>query len=198
MLLGTESLDSLYQSVISRPPWKLLESDFALSTRIFIIGNGGNLAVADHMAVDITRLSGKLAIAPGSGILATSLIGDSSINDWFINWFKSYTSSDSPDVLASSVIIGVSSSGTASNIVNCLAYAHSLGVKSHLLSSRTIPDHYVPYNNISIGTDFYHTGEVISLLLGYQLIHSAGSVCPRISTSLGSPSFDRLVNPVGH
>ena len=144
----------------------------------------------------ILRLSGKLAIAPGSGILATSLIGDSSINDWFTNWFKSYTKSDTPDSLASSSIIGVSSSGTASNIVDCLSYAKSIGVKSHLLSSRSISTNSLPFNTVSIGTDFYHTGEVISLLLGYQLIHSAGSVCPRISVSAGAPSFDRLVNPV--
>ena len=43
---------------------------------IYVLGHGGNLAIADHAAVDITRLSNgtKNAMCPGSGIVATSLI----------------------------------------------------------------------------------------------------------------------------
>ena len=64
-----------------------------------------------------------------------------------------------------------------------------------MLSSRSldgIAKH--EYNTVEIGTDYYHTGEVLSLMLGYQLIHGSGSMCPSISQKVGKPSFDKLVN----
>ena len=48
-------------------------------------------------------------------------------------------------------------------------------------------------NIIQLGTDFYHTGEVLSLMLFYQLIHGSGKECPSISKKINEPSFDRLV-----
>ena len=63
-LLPTESLDQLLDNVLASKAWSQAQSDFNASKLVFIIGNGGNLAVADHMSVDITRLSSKLAITP--------------------------------------------------------------------------------------------------------------------------------------
>ena len=51
-----------------------------------IVGNGGNLAVADHAAIDVARLTNKAAFAPGSGILASSLIHETSHDQWVKNW----------------------------------------------------------------------------------------------------------------
>ena len=192
-LLPTESLDSLLGDVVESNEWKRAQKDFNEVEVIYVVGNGGNLAVADHGAVDITRLSDKLAIAPGSGILATSIIGDSSFNDWFTNWLSAniQPSSRRND---KSMVIGVSSSGTASNIVKCLEYADSNGMKTLMIASRKIKKHK-SINTVCIGTDFYHTGEVVSLMLFYQLIHGSGSTCPSISEKIGGPSFDRLVQP---
>ena len=57
---------------------------------IFILGHGGNLAVADHASADISRLSNgtKNAQAPGSAIVATSLINDTSFDDWMVQWLR--------------------------------------------------------------------------------------------------------------
>ncbi len=194
-LLPTEPLDTLLGKVLISESWKKAQSDFNSSKTVFIIGNGGNLAVADHMSVDITRLSTKLAIAPGSGIVATSVIGDTSIDTWFMSWIKAYFKNLSNTDYEKTMIIGISSSGTASNICSCLSYSHQLGVKALMLSSRSldgIAKH--EYNTVEIGTDYYHTGEVLSLMLGYQLIHGSGSMCPSISQKVGKPSFDKLVN----
>ena len=49
---------------------------FDNASKIALIGNGGNLAVADHAAVDTSRLTNKLGLCPGSGILASSLLYD--------------------------------------------------------------------------------------------------------------------------
>ena len=182
------------KEVLSTKEWEKAQDDFNKSTTIYIIGNGGNLAVADHGAVDITRLSKKLAIAPGSGIVATSVIGDSSIDTWFLNWLKAHLDVVSPQDISKSMVIGVSSSGTASNICSCLFYAKSIGMNTLMLSGRSEVKDLHTFNTVELGTDYYHTGEVISLLLFYQLIHGSGSSCPSISQKVGKPSFDRLVN----
>jgi phosphoheptose isomerase len=52
------------------------------ASKIALIGNGGNMAVAQHMASDIYRHTGKFCFAPDS-INLTALGGD---NDWKEPW----------------------------------------------------------------------------------------------------------------
>ena len=196
-ILPTESLDRLLEKILKSPSWYQAQEDFNNSKVIYIIGNGGNLAVADHGSVDITRLSSKLAIAPGSGIVATSVIGDTSIDTWFLNWLKAHLDIQTNLEKSNHMVIGISSSGTAKNICSCLSYAESKSLKTLMISARNLKgiiDH--SFNCVELGTDYYHTGEVLSLLLFYQLIHGSGSKCPSISGKVGKPSFDRLVNAV--
>ena len=194
-LLPTESLDKLLSNVVSNNKWGEAQRDFNASKVVYIIGNGGNLAVADHASVDITRLSGKLGIAPGSGILATSVIGDSSFDDWFTNWLNAHTFNLELKQLSESMVIGVSSSGIARNVSKCLLRATDLGMKTLMISARNIIEEDRRFRTVCIGTDYYHTGEVVSLILFYQLIHGSGSSCPRISSKIGKESFDRIINP---
>lgn len=193
-LLPTESLDELLTNVLETPEWDKAQEDFNKSKIIFIVGNGGNLAVADHGSVDITRLSDKLAICPGSGILATSVIGDSCIDRWFYNWLNAHIKVISREELTNCMAIGISSSGTASNINSCLELASNNGMKTLMISARNLKETSNNLNTIQLGTDYYHTGEVLSLMLFYQLIHGSGKECPSISKKLHEPSFDRLVN----
>jgi hypothetical protein len=194
-LLPTESLDMLVSDVVSNRNWVEAQRDFNASKVVYIIGNGGNLAVADHASVDVTRLSGKLGIAPGSGILATSVIGDSSFDDWFTNWLNAHTCNLEQKQLSESMVIGVSSSGTARNVCKCLLRATELGMKALMISARNTIDGASQYRTVCIGTDYYHTGEVVSLMLFYQLIHGSGASCPTISGKIGRESFDRIINP---
>jgi hypothetical protein len=52
------------------------------------------MGVADHTAVDMTRLSNgtKNAMCPGSCIVATSLINDTSFDQWMVAWLQQRTS----------------------------------------------------------------------------------------------------------
>ena len=61
------------------------QKDFNKSKIIFIVGNGGNLAVADHGSVDITRLSDKLAICPAVEYWPHLLLGTVALI-YFYNW----------------------------------------------------------------------------------------------------------------
>ncbi len=85
---GFDKFSEVFSSVCNSETWKRCQEDFNNSNRIFNVGNGGNLAVCDHGAIDISRLSNKSAKAPGSGILASSLINDASHDLWVKNWLS--------------------------------------------------------------------------------------------------------------
>ena len=107
-----EALDSVVRS----KEWLKAQEDFTKSSRVLTVGNGGNLAVCDHGAIDIARLTDKQAVAPGSGILASSLINDTSHDLWVRNWLAISIRGLKEENLKESMIIGVSSSGYSKNI----------------------------------------------------------------------------------
>ena len=57
-------------------------SAFAIAEKIALIGNGGNLAICQHMASDIYRHTNKFCFAPDS-VNLTAIGGDS---DWKKPW----------------------------------------------------------------------------------------------------------------
>ena len=101
---------------------------------------------------------------------------------------------DDSNSLSDLLVIGISSSGPASNIVNALNLANEKGTKTCMISARKLQENFHNFNTVELDVDYYHSGEVLSLLLTYQLIHGSGFSCPSISQKLDEPSFDRLVN----
>ena len=119
LIPGFEHFFSQFKSVVATAEWEQLQLDFNSSERILLVGNGGNLAVCDHGAIDIARLTNKSASAPGSGILASSLINDVSHDEWVKNWLSISLRGLSDELISQTMLIGVSSSGDSKNI--CLA-----------------------------------------------------------------------------
>ena len=181
---GFENFSENFCSILETEAWKKLEKDFILSKRIFLVGNGGNLAVCDHGAIDISRLTNKSAVAPGSGILASSLINDTTHELWVKNWLQICLRGLDDQHISDSLIIGVSSSGYSKNICLALDYAKSRSCKAALISATT-PKINGEYNCVLLNVGEYHTSEVLTLSLIYQLIHSAGFRCPNIEESSG-------------
>ena len=85
--------------------------------------------------------------------------------------------------LSKSMIIGISSSGYSKNICAALDFAAEKGIKSWLISAQE-PKIKGKYKIIKLNVNEYHTSEVLSLSLFYQLIHGAGFVCPTIERSV--------------
>ena len=86
--LKLPSIDTKFDEITESENWKIIESLYQKSNRISIFGNGGNLAVADHAAIDTSRLTDKLGLCPGSGILASSLINDKGHDEWLKKWVE--------------------------------------------------------------------------------------------------------------
>ena len=57
-------------------------------------------------------------------------------------------------------MLGISSSGTASNIVSALELAAKNGMNCSMLSSRTLKEINPSINTVPLGVDYYHSGRV--------------------------------------
>ena len=183
LINGFDNFSERFEKICSSKEWNLCQEDFNLSDRIYTVGNGGNLAVCDHGAIDISRLSNKSAKAPGSGILASSLINDASHDLWVKNWISIEIRGLDKFNLSKSMIIGISSSGYSKNICTALDYAVQKGIKAWLISAQE-PKIKGSYKIIKLNVNEYHTSEVLALSLFYQLIHGAGFICPSITDSV--------------
>ena len=194
-IAGFDNFTQKFLSILETPEWEQAQDDFNQSSLIYCVGNGGNLAVCDHGAIDISRLTNKQAVAPGSGILASSLINDASHELWVKNWLSICLRGVDESMYSRMMLIGVSSSGYSSNICKALDHARSQGLKALLISaqeSKIKGD----YNTVQLDVDEYHSSEVLTLTLFYQLIHGAGFKCPSISDSrqrnlVSDYSFDK-------
>lgn len=189
MIPGFENFVRDFEQTINSNVWATIQNDFNYCSRILTVGNGGNLAVCDHGAIDIARLTNKSASAPGSGILASSLINDVSHDEWVKNWLSISLRGLSDDLISKTMLIGVSSSGDSKNICLALDFALEKGCKACLISART-PLISGNYNTVVLGVDEYHTSEVLTLSLFYQLIHGAGFNCPSITDSTKRNKID--------
>ena len=182
LIPGFEDFSQKLNDVILTPAWERCQNEFSSCDRILLVGNGGNLAVCDHGAIDIARLTNKSAAAPGSGILASSLINDTSHDLWVRNWLSISSRGLTSELLKKTMLIGVSSSGYSKNICTALDHALTVGCKTCLISALK-PKIDGLYNVVELNVNEYHTSEVLTLALIYQLIHASGFPCPTITES---------------
>ena len=191
-MLNIENFETKFIRIVNSKEWKKAEEVFRKSKIVFVFGNGGNLAIADHAAVDISRLTDKNCIAPGSGITATSIIGDKDALSWFKKWLEyRFREIDLSKVCV--ICFSCSTNGTSSEAsIRALNYAADLGVPSILISAQ--PKHDLDSKIISISQDvtLYHTSEIMSLALTYQLTHSSGFECPSIIEKARKRRFEAL------
>lgn len=180
--LNFENIGDKFLEVTNTKEWAELQEKFNKCTDVFILGHGGNLGVADHAAVDISRLSNgtKNAQAPGSGIVATSLINDSSFDDWMVHWLRQRTVIHTEEQLGNCFVLGISSSGTSKDIIKALEDAQTRGMEIAMITSYPIPAKIEGLTEVVLGAEYYHTAEVLTLLLTYELTHGSGKVCPPI------------------
>lgn len=184
-MLNFENIGDKFVQVVHTPEWEQLQEKYNQCNDIYVLGHGGNMAVADHAAVDMTRLSNgtKNAICPSSGVVATSYINDTSFEQWMVNWLIARTSTRNTDQMKKSLVLGISSSGNSIDILKALQWAQANGMQVAMLTSKDIPMQIDDLTKVVLGADYYHTAEVLTLLLTYQLTHGSGNVCPPIGNN---------------
>tara|TARA_R110000782_G_scaffold267173_1_gene362329 strand:- start:3321 stop:4301 length:981 start_codon:yes stop_codon:yes gene_type:complete len=181
-MFDIENLEEKFHAVVASESWADLQRKFNKCNDIYVLGHGGNLAIADHTAVDITRLSSgqKNAICPGSAIVATSFINDSSFDQWMVNWLSCRTANRTKEQMKKSLVYGISSSGNSTDVIKALQWANDHGMQTSMISGQSIDVQLPGTSVVTLNTEYYHNCEVLTLLLQYQLTHGSGRKCPPI------------------
>ena len=181
-MLNIENIDEKYYKVVNSKAWKEFQEKFNKCNNIFVLGHGGNLAVADHAAVDITRLSNgtKNAQCPGSAVVATSLINDTNFDQWMVQWLRQVTSTMTEAQKKKTLIFGVSSSGGSRDLIKALQWGYANGLQLGCITAQPLIERIPKLSEVVLECEYYHTAEVLSLLLQYELTHGSGKVCPPI------------------
>ena len=181
-ILEIENIQDKFIEVVNSADWAEFQEKFNNCDDIYVLGHGGNLAVADHTAIDISRLSNghKNAIAPGSGVVATSLINDTDFDQWMVGWLKIRTANKTAEQLRRSLVYGISSSGKSPDVSKALQWASDNGMETVLITGQPMPEKIKGLTTVLLNTKYYHTCEVLTLLLQYQLTHGSGRECPPI------------------
>ena len=184
-MLDFENIGELFTQVVHSKEWEELQTKFNDCNDIYVLGHGGNLAIADHAAVDITRLSNgsKNAMCPGSAVVATSLINDTNFDQWMVSWLSAVTSTRTKNQMKKSLVLGVSSSGGSRDVIKALQWAADHDMQIAVISSNDISTDIKGLTKVLLGAKYYHTAEVATLLLSYELTHGSGNVCPPIGSN---------------
>ena len=181
-MLDIENLEQLFHKVVNSDDWKELQEKFNNADTIYVLGHGGNLAVASHAAIDISRLSNgtKNAICPDSATVVTSLINDTDFDHWMHQWLKMVTSDKTEEQLKRSLVLGFSYSGTSRDLIKAFQWSYSNDIPMGVLTAKPISERIPNLTEVVADCEYYHTIEVLSLLLQYELTHGSGKVCPPI------------------
>jgi len=194
-----ENIEEKFEKTLKTKEWKKFVNDFNDCDDIYIVANGGLWAVGNHAADDCTRLFAKAGIKKHistmeSQCLMTSIANDYGYNNLFLNWLdlaKETGKMDGKKVM----IIALSCSGNSKNVISCLHWAKKHNFKTALISgseSQVLPKNV---NEVNLGCKYFHTVEVLTLILFYEIIHACGAECPSIKDEIvrkgAAESIDR-------
>lgn len=181
--LDFENIEKKFQETLKLPTYKKFLEDFKSADEIFVVGNGGLWAVGNHASDDCNRLFAKAGLnkyvhSMDSQCLITSVANDYGYNNMFIKWLELHKKRLGKNKKI--MVIGLSCSGTSKNVVSALFWAVQNGFLTAMICGQ--PSNVLPngINEVCLHTKYFHTTEVLSLIIFYELIHSCGAQCPTI------------------
>jgi phosphoheptose isomerase len=181
-MINFENIGEKFTNTVHSEQWEELQKKYNRCNDIYVLGHGGNMAVADHTAVDMTRLSNgtKNATCPGSCVVATSYINDTNFDQWMVAWLQSRTSTRTKSQMKKSLVYGISSSGKSKDVIKALQWASDNDMETCMITAKPIDVEIKGLTQVVLGVEYYHTAECLSLLLQYELTHGSGNTCPPI------------------
>lgn len=169
-VLPLDSIEARFHRIVRGERWVDVEERMRAAERVFIIGNGGNLAVAQHAATDLVRLTEKAAHAPGDAVSTTALANDGGFEGWLAQWVHNALRGSASD---GTLLIGLSCSGVSPAVMRALQEAQQTGVDTVLISA-VEPVAEAASAVIVLDTEYFHSAEILMTLLMYQLALAAG------------------------
>ena len=93
------------------------QKHIGIGKRIFIIGNGGSCAIAEHISTDLNKRCNVKALTLSNNSLLTALTNDYGQENALVEWMK-INHFDKTDFL-----VAISSSGKSPNVLNAINHA---------------------------------------------------------------------------
>lgn len=140
---------------------------FKQSRTVGYVAHGGNLAIADHAAIDATRHTEKMCSAPGSGVVATSLF-----NEFGDNWQREWIARTNLHCY-----IVITATGSAASIHRAVDWLELNRIPHIVLTARSQQWRHEAVIDVAS----YHEFECAALAVTYHILEQAGYTCPLIS-----------------
>ena len=93
------------------------QKHIGIGKRIFIIGNGGSCAIAEHISTDLNKRCNVKSLTLSNNSLLTALTNDYGQENALVEWMK-INHFDKTDFL-----VAISSSGKSPNVLNAINHA---------------------------------------------------------------------------
>ena len=179
MIIDFENIQSKCESVCDSASYLNLVNKVKKAKKIFLLGNGGLHFVSSHMATDLTRLiKDKVVYSFDSVGFVTSNTNDHGHDQLFVRWLE--TTILESDYRGDYLVIGMSCSGNSVNITNALKWAHDFGIMTFMISGQKSENLDAGIDELAFECDYFHTVEVMCMMLMYELIHRTDNKCPSI------------------
>jgi phosphoheptose isomerase len=173
-----ENIEQKCVDVCNTDEYKLLVEKVKSSKKIFLMGNGGLHYVASHMATDLTRLIPDKTVYSFDNVgFITSNANDHGFENMFMRWLETTVLVENPD---DCLMIGLSCSGNSANVINALHWADEKEFSTFMISGQKSQTLNSNLDELVFNCEYFHTVEVMSLIVFYDLIHQSGNHCPSI------------------
>ena len=173
-LCNFENIENKIGEIINTPNWKSLIENFKKAEHIYVIGNGGNWAVATHAAVDLARLTNKKVFSLDSTCYVTSIANDAGYENVFAKWLNLYADKKKKSLL-------ISATGTSKNIVNAINWSKKRkNFDNFLLTAQHKKNKNYKTKVINLGLKYFHSAELLVFMLFYEMVYQIGYTCPTI------------------
>jgi len=97
-----------------------------------------------------------------------------------VDWLRARTAVRTQRQMKKSLVYGISSSGKSTDVMKALQWASDNGMQTAIVTGQPITVKVPRLTVVELRTQYYHTTEVLTLLLQYQLTHGSGRECPPI------------------
>jgi phosphoheptose isomerase len=131
------------------------------------------------MATDLSRLIPDKSIYSFDSVgFITSNANDHGFEHMFVRWLETVAGIETPE---DCLVVGMSCSGNSSNVINALHWSLEKGFDTFMISGQKSQKLEKTVDELSFECKYFHTVEVMSMMLFYDLIHHTGNRCPSIS-----------------
>ncbi len=179
MMIDFENIEKKTYEIIESEGYAELVDSIKGAKKIFLIGNGGLHYVASHMSTDMSRLiPSKTCYSFDNVGFITSNANDHGYEHIFERWLETTAMVEDP---SECLIVGMSCSGNSINIINALHWGDEKGFATHMMSGQKSKKLKQNIKELVYGCDYFHTVEVMTMMLFYEMIHQTGNHCPSIN-----------------